>query len=179
MPKQNRNIEALADTRETRFKLAMEEYNTFYSPRIFVTETLRSKEDQEYYVKMKKSQTMKSNHLTGHACDIAFEWPELYPSNEKIWANLCNVMRKYGIVNGYYDLKWWFDKPHFQPVEAQKPQYDNSNYSYAKIWISRLKTMMRARSTARHRTKNQSLKDRLHERNNIIREMFDKIWVTY
>lgn len=153
----------------------MDEYNARYEPNIFVVEWLRSKELQAKYFKEWKTKTMKSNHLTGNAVDIAFKWTELYPSSETPWKNLCAVMRKYGIVNWYYDLKWWFDKPHFQAVEVQAPNKLSDTYVVAKKRVTRLKSMIRARKTERHRRASQEWRDKLHERNEMARKILSVV----
>lgn len=157
----------------------MEEYNISYEPAIFVTDTKRTQEEQNALVKAGKSKTYKSNHLTGTAVDIAFKGKVLYPTDEKIWSALCFIMRKYGIVNWYYDLKRGFDKVHFQDVDVQAPTKLSASYVTAKNWKSRLKSMMRANSSARHRIASENWREKLHERNNKIRELFDKIWEKY
>lgn len=167
--KQNRNINDLKSTFRERFILAMDEYNERYEPNIFVVEWLRSKELQAKYFKEWKTKTMKSNHLTGNAVDIAFLWTELYPKSNTPRINLCRVMRRYGIVNGYFDLKRWFDKPHFQAVEIQAPTKISDTYVVAKDWVQKLKSQMRARGVARHKRASQEWRDKLHERNEMAR----------
>ncbi len=173
--KQNRNIKDLADTFELRLHLAMEEYNTRFEPKIFVVETTRTLEQQKEYVRTWKSTTLKSNHLTGHAVDIAFQWPELYPKSDTPRKNVCKIMRKYGIVNWYYDLKRWFDKPHFQAVEVQAPNKISDTYVVAKNWIPRLQAMIRARSVARHRRADGDRRQKMHERNEIARKILASV----
>lgn len=169
--KQNRNIDDLKSTFRERFILAMDEYNARYEPNIFVVEGLRSEELQEQYFKKWKTKTLKSNHLTGHAVDIAFKWPELYPKSDTPRKNLCRIMRRYGIVNGYFDLKRWFDKPHFQAVEVQAPNKLSDTYVVAKKRIPKLKAMIRARSVARHRRADGDRRQKTHERNEIARKI--------
>jgi hypothetical protein len=48
--KQDRRIESLEDDFEKRFSAAMHEYNSTYSPKIFIVESGRTKEDQAAYV---------------------------------------------------------------------------------------------------------------------------------
>lgn len=140
----NRNIEDLHPSFRLRFMTALEEYNNKYpNKQIFVTETTRTKERQAQLVKQGYSKTMKSNHLTGMAVDIAFHWSSLYPWSKDTRLNLCHIMNKYGIVNAYYDLHWWFDKPHFQAVELQAPVtkkwISNAGYNYARWRLARMR----------------------------------------
>lgn len=81
---------------------------------IFVTEWYRTQERQEYLYNQvpKVTWTLTSMHTKGLAIDIAFNWPELYPSDFEIWNNVSKVAKEYWIDWGY-DL-WQTDMPHFQ-----------------------------------------------------------------
>lgn len=166
---QNRNITSLEDNFERRFSIAMNEYNLIFKPSIFIVEALRTKAQQIEYVKSGASKTMFSNHLTWKAVDIAFYWPQLYPTDQNLWDNLLSVMHKYWIVNWFYDLKRWFDKPHFQPVEMQKPLKPNGGYTETlnrKEWI--LKEIAN-NSAERDKTTDSKVRDRLSARNKLLR----------
>ena len=88
------------------------------------------------------------------------------------------VMRRYGIVNAYYDLKRGFDKPHFQAVEIQAPIKYSPTYSVAKNWKEKIHGMMKIRSASRHKA-NPNRKRKFHERNEKMRRLFDSIGEKY
>lgn len=97
--------------------------------KIFITESWRSKERQDYLYSLGRTRkwkkvtwTKKSNHQEGLAIDIAFRGKELYPRSIKKWRDIGDVAKKYGISWGY-DL-WKKDKPHFQ---------DNGK-EYREVW---------------------------------------------
>ena len=176
--KQNRDITSLENGFELRFKTAMDEYNSKNNPKIFIVEALRTKEQQLEYYRQWKSRTKNSNHMNGKAVDIAFKPWVLYPTDDKTWEKVCEVMRKYGIVNWYYDLmrhkakKWPIvDKPHFQAVEVQLPTVSNINYDNAKNWREWLELELKRNWSARHIVKTLFARDKLHKRNNLIREL--------
>lgn len=86
---------------------------------IFITETYRSQERQNYLYSLwrtkpgnKVTWTLDSNHSGWTAIDIAFHWEELYPSSMYSWREVAEVAKKYWI-DWWYDL-WKTDKPHFQ-----------------------------------------------------------------
>ena len=168
---ENRDISSLEDNFERRFRCWLEEYNRLYEPDVFVTEALRSLADQRKDVAKWVSKTMKSNHLKGKAVDIAYKWSALYPVNPILWMNLCRVMHKYGIVNWYYDLWWWFDKPHFQPVEVQQPVVRSAGYIEALNRKNAITRELSLNSTSWNQTKDKKEKDRLHDRNNLLRSL--------
>ncbi len=122
----NRDIEALAQPARDRVKLFLKARNVPGNIEVGVAETTRTREQQKEYVKAWLSKTMESNHLTGLAVDIFFNviW-DIYLEKRKdwdqIWRNLCQVANSFWLVNAFYDLNRWFDKPHFQIREAQKP----------------------------------------------------------
>lgn len=123
----NKSIDALSEPAKTRIRKFIEARNTTDNIKIWVTETMRTIEQQKEYVKSWVSKTMNSNHLSGKAIDIFFNLPgDIYLSKRKdwdvIWRSLCALANKFWLVNGYYDLNWWFDKPHFQIWEVQKPE---------------------------------------------------------
>ncbi len=135
---QNRNIQDLKEPFKARFIGFMEEWNKRNPTiQIFLVEGMRDIETQKKYVASGASKTMKSNHLTGQAADIAFRgnrglYLEKRQDREYIRGKLCELAHKYWLVNWYYCLNRGFDKCHFQTVELQKPlrgpQY---NYQFA------------------------------------------------
>jgi hypothetical protein len=141
---QNRNINDLKEPFKNRFKWFMEEWNKWNPTlEIFLVEWLRDLATQKEYVKKWVSKTLKSNHLTGQAGDIAFKDPKnwLYLEKRKdsefIRKKLVELWHKYHLANGYYTLNRWFDKPHFQNVELQKPYGKITNYNYAIQWVAK------------------------------------------
>lgn len=79
---------------------------------ITVAEGLRSLERQKQLVKEKKSKTLNSRHLTGHAIDV-------YPiRNRKIDWNFFTVMiaeaKKINNTDFTYGYDWGWDKPHIE-----------------------------------------------------------------
>lgn len=90
-----------------------------------VNEGLRSKEQQRKYVNAGKSQTMESNHLTGHAVDIvptpnggaiSWDWQHYYPMAVAMQkaAEELNIKVRWGgcweVINGKQgDPKSWVD----------------------------------------------------------------------
>lgn len=138
---QNRNINDLKEPFKTRFTGFMNERNKFNPTiQIFLVEWMRDLATQKKYVASGASKTMKSNHLTGQAADIAFRgnrwlYLEKRADREFIRGKLCELAHKYHLVNAYYDLNWWFDKPHMQNVELQKPIWSKiQNYNFALQW---------------------------------------------
>ena len=136
--KQNRNIQDLKEPFKSRFTGFINEWNKRNPTlQIFLVEWLRDLETQKKYVASGASKTLKSNHLTWQAADIAFSPPnKLYLDNRKdseyIRWKLCGLAHKYWLVNGYYCLNRGFDKPHFQSVELQKPlKWPQFNYQFA------------------------------------------------
>lgn len=126
--KQNKDLNALKEPARTRIKNFIDDWNSKDNIKIWVTETLRTIEQQREYVKTWASKTMNSNHLNWNAIDIFFNLPwDIYLSKRKdwdtIWRSLCATANKHGLVNWFYDLNWWFDKPHFQIWEVQKPEW--------------------------------------------------------
>lgn len=87
--------------------------------KIFITETYRSQERQNYLYGQWRTRewnkitwTLSSYHKTRKAIDIAFRWKELYPNKIEKWTKVANIAAKYWIV-WWYDLRWK-DLPHFQ-----------------------------------------------------------------
>ena len=103
----NKNIEDLVEPFRTKVKLRLAD-----NPEVFVTETTRTKARQRELVQQWYSKTMDSNHLKGTAVDIAFYWPELYPTDYNKRRKLANSALNYWIDWGY-DMRHR-DKPHFQ-----------------------------------------------------------------
>ena len=135
---QNRNINDLKEPFKTRFTGFMNERNRFNPTiQIFLVEWMRDLATQKKYVASWASKTMKSNHLTWQAADIAFRgnrwlYLEKRADREYIRGKLCELAHKYHLVNAYYDLNRGFDKPHFQNVELQKPIWSKTqNYQFA------------------------------------------------
>lgn len=177
----NKNLWDLSPNFWLRFSMGMDEYNNLYREKMFVTETTRTKEQQALEVAAWNSKTMKSNHLTGNAVDVAFRlwWKKIYPNNNELRMreNLCWVMRKYGIVNAFYDLARWFDKMHFQAHEVQKPDskyLNNPWYTLAWRWKENLLEEMENNSRNRHLMVTDYNKIRLHNRNQQIRLL---LWI--
>ena len=86
---------------------------------IFITESYRSQERQNYLYSLgrtvagsKVTWTLNSNHTKGLAIDIAFKGSYLYPADFNKWKAIWEIAKKHGIDWGY-DL-WGVDKPHFQ-----------------------------------------------------------------
>lgn len=141
---QNRKVEDLKEPFKSRFIWFMNEWNKRNPTiQIFLVEWMRDIATQKDYVARWASKTMKSNHLTGQAADIAFSPPnKLYLDNrndvEFIRGKLCELAHKYHLVNGYYDLNRGFDKCHRQNVELQKPIWKmTKGYEYALKWIQK------------------------------------------
>lgn len=87
--------------------------------KVFITESWRSQERQEYLYSLWRTipgktvtWTLASEHTKGLAIDIAFKWKELYPKDIYKWREIWEVAKKYWI-DWWYDL-WKTDKPHFQ-----------------------------------------------------------------
>lgn len=140
---QNRNIRDLKEPFKSRFIGFFNEWNKRNPTiQIFLVEWIRDIATQRAYVAKWVSKTMKSNHLTWQAADIAFRgkwwlYLEWRWDREYIRAKLCELAHKYGLVNWYYDLNRWFDKPHFQAVELQLPyRWPQRNYNFAKNRIT-------------------------------------------
>lgn len=144
--KQNRNIQDLKEPFKSRFIGFIEEWNKWNPTiQIFLVEWMRDLETQKKYVASWASKTLKSNHLTWQAADIAFvdskKW-WLYldkrQDREYIRWKLCELAHKYWLVNGYYCLNRGFDKPHFQTVELQKPlRWPQFNYQFAQQRVAK------------------------------------------
>lgn len=178
--KQNRDITSLEDNFELRFRTAFEEYNDKYEPNIFIVEALRTQEQQLVYYKSGKSGVKVSNHMNGKAVDIGFRWPQLYPTDDATRLRVCEIMRKYGIVNWYYDLMWHkakdkkkrlVDKPHFQAVEVQTPTINNSWYSTASDRKNILRKEIAKNSSKWHILINLFSREKLKKRNDLLRQM--------
>lgn len=123
----DKNLQHLVEPAKSRIIEFINTWNN-WNPnlKIWVAETLRTKELQAYYLKTWATKTMNSNHLKGLAVDIYFNIPwDIYLEKRSdwptIWKNLCNLANVLWLVNWYYNLNWWFDKPHFQIRECQKP----------------------------------------------------------
>lgn len=176
--KRNRDIRSLENNFELRFETAINEYNAENFIKIFIVEALRTQEQQLEDYKAWRSRVKTSNHMNGKAVDIAFTPWALYPSDDATWEKVCKVMRKYGIVNWYYDLMWHkakkkpiTDKPHFQAVEVQLPTVDNENYNEAYKWKENLTKELKKNSSKWHILINIFSRKRLHERNNLLRRL--------
>lgn len=138
---QNRNIQDLKEPFKSRFIGFMNERNKFNPTlNIFLVEWMRDLATQKKYLASWASKTLKSNHLTWQAADIAFRWNrwlylEKRADREFIRGKLCELAHKYHLVNWYYCLNRWFDKPHYQNVELQKPIWKKTqNYQFALQW---------------------------------------------
>lgn len=98
---------------------------------VFVTEALRTRERQEWLYASWRSRpwpivtwTLESNHITWIAIDIAFNWPELYPSDVNVWKEVYRIARQYWIKS-LYDT-YGVDKPHLENTRsAPSKEYIN------------------------------------------------------
>ena len=115
MQKTDRDINKLNPNFKEKVELFLKEV----WDKIFITEAFRTDERQrELYEQGRTTPwnivtwTKHSNHQDWIAIDIAFKWPELYPTNHLKWKEIWLVANKYWIDWGY-DL-WNVDKPHFQ-----------------------------------------------------------------
>lgn len=104
--------------------------------KVFITESWRSQERQEYLYSLWRTipgkavtWTLTSEHTKWLAIDIAFKWKELYPKDIYKWREISEIAKKYWI-DWWYDL-WKTDKPHFQDnwkIFEEKIFLDNSKF---------------------------------------------------
>lgn len=114
----NRDINELdPNFKEKVMKFLSHAHHAGYS--IFITEGYRSQERQnELYAQGRTKPgnivtwTLNSVHTQRKAIDIAWNHPELYPSDLDLWKEVGKIASVYGIDWGY-DL-WGKDLPHFQ-----------------------------------------------------------------
>ncbi|HCM7226994.1 TPA: M15 family metallopeptidase [Klebsiella aerogenes] len=91
-----------------------------------ITEGVRTRERQRQLVAEKKSQTMNSRHITGHAVDV-FAYPTAEGSWEwRYYQQIANAFKQAGRelaipVEWGGDWKTLKDGPHFQLPHAEYP----------------------------------------------------------
>lgn len=107
------------DKLNPRFRKKVELFLKEVWNKIFITESWRSQERQNYLYSLWRTipwktvtWTKNSEHTKWLAIDIAFNWKELYPKDIYLWKEISEIAKKYGI-DWWYDL-WKTDKPHFQ-----------------------------------------------------------------
>ena len=107
------------DKLNPRFRKKVELFLKEVWNKVFITESFRSQERQNFLYSLwrtrkwkKVTWTLKSNHTKWLAIDIAFKWKRLYPSDIYSWKEIAEIAKKYWI-DWWYDL-WKTDKPHFQ-----------------------------------------------------------------
>lgn len=107
------------DKLNPRFRKKVELFLKEVWNKIFITESWRSQERQNYLYWLWRTipwktvtWTLTSEHTKWLAIDIAFNWKELYPKDIYLWKEISEIAKKYGIY-WWYDL-WKTDKPHFQ-----------------------------------------------------------------
>ncbi len=107
------------DKLHPRFRKKVELFLKEVWDKIFITESYRSQERQNYLYSLGRTRkwrkvtwTLNSNHTQWLAIDIAFKWKELYPKDIYSWKEIAEIAKKYWI-DWWFDL-WKTDKPHFQ-----------------------------------------------------------------
>ena len=106
----NRDINKLTPSFKSKVELFLKEV----WDKIFITEAFRSDERQAKLYAQGRTTPWQivtwvkhSNHQDWIACDIAFNWDELYPTELSKWKEIWKVANKYGIDWGY-DIWNWF-----------------------------------------------------------------------
>jgi len=109
-PKQCRDINKLKWNFLIKAKAFFEDVRV--EDKIFLVETFRTQELQDYYLEKWLSKIKRSLHQDWKAFDIAFYGSELYPNDISRRRYIADVAKEYKIDWGY-DL-WKWDKPHYQ-----------------------------------------------------------------
>lgn len=115
----NTNTDRNLSRLDPNFRKKVESFLKVVGNTIFVTEAYRTQERQDYLYSLWRTVrgsiitwTRNSKHTQGLAIDIAFHGDVLYPKDAKVWRDIADIARQYGIA-WWYDL-WERDKPHFQ-----------------------------------------------------------------
>ena len=116
----SRDIEKLKQPFRDSIKLLIKRANDAGIP-AFVTDTTRTVAEQRELVKKGYSQTMYSKHLTGDAADIAFTVNGKLSYKRDYYLELYEIAKDIPfIIWPYYDLKWFWDYPHYQYDKNKK-----------------------------------------------------------
>jgi peptidoglycan L-alanyl-D-glutamate endopeptidase CwlK len=119
-------------------KAAVEKLLTAH-PEVFLTETYRTKERQDYVYSLGRTIPGKvvtwvkhSLHQDGVAVDIGFKGAELYPKDIAKWQKVADTARALGL-DWLYAL-YGEDKPHFQLSKTPPPIPDEPLDWAARSW---------------------------------------------
>lgn len=151
---------------------------------VFITESYRSKERQQYLFnswRIRKwpilTWTLNSMHCKWLAIDIACNVPwKLYPKNIKWWNSVYAVAEKYNIRSLY--KTHWVDKPHLEdnwealePDDIYKTNQKQMEDLRKQFGDNQLDTAILVNSNLWKSTDNPELKEKLQQMNEYLRSL--------